>query len=59
MVIVEAAGGGLVGSDIGGIPESAEEDGTGLLFSPGESAALAAIVCRASAAFIGDARCCR
>jgi glycosyltransferase involved in cell wall biosynthesis len=48
VVIVEAAayGLGLVGSDIGGIPEFVEPDKTGLLFPPGDAGALAAIMTR-------------
>ncbi len=48
VVIVEAAayGLGVVGSEIGGIPEFVEKDQTGLLFPPGDSMALAAIMTR-------------
>ncbi len=48
VTIVEAAayGLGLVGSDIGGIPEFVEPDGTGLLFPPGDAGALATIMTR-------------
>jgi glycosyltransferase involved in cell wall biosynthesis len=47
-VILEAAayGLGVIGSDIGGIPEFIEPNQTGLLFPPGDSAALAAIMTR-------------
>jgi glycosyltransferase involved in cell wall biosynthesis len=48
VVIIEAAayGLGLIGSDIGGIPEFVEPNETGLLFPPGDAAALAAIMTR-------------
>lgn len=48
VVIVEAAayGLGLIGSEIGGIPEFVEPNATGLLFPPGDAAALAAIMTR-------------
>jgi glycosyltransferase involved in cell wall biosynthesis len=48
VVIVEAAayGLGVIGSDIGGIPEFVEANQTGLLFPPGDAAALAAIMTR-------------
>lgn len=48
VTIVEAAayGLGLVGSDIGGIPEFVEPGGTGLLFPPGDAGALATIMAR-------------
>jgi glycosyltransferase involved in cell wall biosynthesis len=48
VTIVEAAayGLGLVGSDIGGIPEFVEPGGTGLLFPPGDAGALATIMTR-------------
>lgn len=48
VVIVEAAayGLGLIGSDFGAIPEFVEPGRTGLLFPPGDPAALAAIVIR-------------
>jgi glycosyltransferase involved in cell wall biosynthesis len=48
VVIIEAAayGLGLIGSDIGGIPEFVEPGQTGLLFPPGDAAALTAIMTR-------------
>jgi glycosyltransferase involved in cell wall biosynthesis len=48
VVIVEAAayGLGVIGSDIGGIPEFVEANQTGLLFPPGDADALAAIMTR-------------
>lgn len=48
VVIVEAAayGLGLIASDIGGIPEFVEPGRTGLLFPPGDSAALADLMIR-------------
>jgi glycosyltransferase involved in cell wall biosynthesis len=48
VVIVEAAayGLGLIGSNIGGIPEFVEEGKTGFLFPPGDAAALAALMTR-------------
>jgi len=48
VVIVEAAAYGLalIASDIGGIPEFVEKGQTGLLFPPGNSAALAAMMTR-------------
>ncbi len=44
LAVVEAAayGVGLIGSRIGGIPELVREGRTGLLFPPGDAAALAA-----------------
>lgn len=46
VTIVEAAayGLGLIGSDIGGIPEFVEPGRTGFLFPPGDAAALAALM---------------
>jgi glycosyltransferase involved in cell wall biosynthesis len=48
VAIVEAAayGLGVIGSDIGSIPEFVEEGRTGLLFPPGDAAALAALMTR-------------
>jgi len=48
VTIIEAAahGIGLIGSDIGAIPEFVENGQTGLLFPPGDAAALAAIMWR-------------
>ena len=48
VAIVEAAayGLGVIGSDIGAIPEFVEEDRTGLLFPTGDAAALAALMTR-------------
>lgn len=52
VAIVEAAayGLGLIGSDIGGIPEFVQIGETGLLFPPGDSSALAALIGRAAGA---------
>ncbi len=48
VTIVEAAayGLGLIGSDIGGIPEFVEPNETGILFPPGDAQALATIMAR-------------
>lgn len=48
VAIVEAAayGLGLIGSDIGGIPEFVEPERTGFLFPPGDAQALAALMRR-------------
>ena len=48
VAIVEAAayGLGLIGSDIGGIPEFVEPGRTGFLFPPGDAAALAGLMAR-------------
>jgi len=50
VTIIEAAayGLGMIASDIGAIPEFVERDQTGLLFPPGDAAALAATMMRAT-----------
>jgi len=48
VALIEAAAYGLgaIASDIGGVPEFVEQNETGLLFPPGDAAALAAIMIR-------------